>query len=83
MPQIPLPPGAGRRIHQAVLDLAAAGAAVLIVSQDLDELLTLTRRIGVLYDGRLSRLWPTASVDRATLGLAMSGADAGVPEAVP
>ena len=46
--------GAAAAIHQALLDLAANGAAVVVISQDLDELLTLCDRIAVINGGRLS-----------------------------
>src|SRR5205085_4460917 len=46
--------GAAAVIRQAVLDLAAAGAAVLVTSQDLDELVEVTDRTAVMFHGRLS-----------------------------
>ena len=46
--------GAAAAIHQALIDLAANGAAVLVISQDLDELLTLTDRLAVINEGVLS-----------------------------
>ena len=47
--------GAAAVIRQALLDLAASGAAVLVTSQDLDELAEITDRIAVMFHGRLSR----------------------------
>ncbi len=47
-------PGAAAAIHQALIDLAHEGVAVLIVSQDLDELFAICDRIAVLFHGRLS-----------------------------
>ena len=46
--------GAATLIHQALFDLAAGGAAVLVISQDLDELLAITDRLAVLHLGQLS-----------------------------
>ena len=46
--------GAAAAIHQALFDLAEAGAAVLVISQDLDELLTITDRLAVINVGVLS-----------------------------
>ena len=46
--------GAAAAIHQALIDLAANGAAVLVISQDLDELLMLTDRLAVINVGVLS-----------------------------
>ena len=53
--------GAAAVIRQALLDLAAAGAAVLVTSQDLDELAEITDRIAVMFHGRLSEPLPTAA----------------------
>jgi len=65
--------GAAAVIHAALRELAAAGSAVLVVSQDLDELLALTGRIGALCAGRLSAFHRTASVGAREVGLLMGG----------
>jgi simple sugar transport system ATP-binding protein len=65
--------GAAAAIHQAILDLAAAGAAVVIVSQDLDELLAITDRLAVINAGRLSRTLVTKDATIAEIGLLMGG----------
>ena len=65
--------GAAAVIHAALRELAAAGSAVLVVSQDLDELMALTDRIGALCAGRLSAFHPTASVGAREVGLLMGG----------
>ena len=44
--------GAGAAIHQAIVDLAARGSAVLVISQDLDELLTLCDTLAVINLGQ-------------------------------
>ena len=46
--------GAAAAIHQALVDLAAAGSAIVVISQDLDELLALCDTLAVINDGRLS-----------------------------
>lgn len=46
--------GAAAAIRQALLDLAGRGAAVVVISQDLDELLELSDRFAALNAGRLS-----------------------------
>ena len=69
--------GAEQAIHQALLTLAGDGAGIVLISQDLDELLALSHRVGALCAGRLSELWPTAEVSRERLGLAMAGAVGG------
>jgi general nucleoside transport system ATP-binding protein len=65
--------GAAAAIHQALIDLAANGAAVLVISQDLDELLTLTDRLAVINEGVLSPplVTPAASIEQ--IGLLMGG----------
>jgi ABC-type uncharacterized transport system ATPase subunit len=65
--------GAAAVIRQALLDLAAGGAAVLVTSQDLDELTEITDRIAVIFHGRLSEPLATADADREKLGLLMGG----------
>jgi simple sugar transport system ATP-binding protein len=65
--------GAAAVIRQALLDLAAAGAAVLVTSQDLDELTEIADRIAVMFHGRLSEAMPTREATREKLGLLMGG----------
>ena len=66
--------GAAAAIHRALRTLAAEGAAVLLISQDLDELMELGDRIGALCAGRLSAFYPCAAVDVRQVGLLMGGA---------
>lgn len=65
--------GAAAVIRQALLDLSAAGAAVLVTSQDLDELLEISDRIAVMFHGRLSAPLSRAEATREKLGLLMGG----------
>jgi len=65
--------GAAAVIRQALLDLAAGGAAVLATSQDLDELTEITDRVAVMFHGRLSEPMATADASREKLGLLMGG----------
>jgi general nucleoside transport system ATP-binding protein len=60
-------------IRQALIDLAASGAAVLVTSQDLDELIEIADRIAVMFHGRLSVPLATAEASREKLGLLMGG----------
>jgi general nucleoside transport system ATP-binding protein len=60
-------------IRQALLDLALEGAAVLVISQDLDELIEIADRIAVMFEGRLSVPLTTRDTDRGSLGLLMGG----------
>src|SRR5262252_689673 len=65
--------GAAAVIRQALLDLAGNGAAVLVTSQDLDELTEITDRIAVIFHGRLSAPLLAAEATRENLGLLMGG----------
>ncbi len=60
------------RIHRLLLERRDEGAAVLLVSEDLDEIRTLADRIGVMYGGELIAVMP-AGTDRGTIGLLMAG----------
>jgi simple sugar transport system ATP-binding protein len=65
--------GATAAVHQHLLDAARRGAGVVLISEDLDELFQLSDRIQVMYQGHLSAPEDTTTVDRARLGLMMSG----------
>ena len=67
--------GAARLIREAIAGLAAAGGAVLVVSQDLDELFEITNRLAVMHAGRLTAARPTMTWTREAVGLAMMGED--------
>jgi ABC-type uncharacterized transport system ATPase subunit len=67
---------AAASIRQALLDLAAHGAAVICISQDLDELMEISDHFAALNEGRLStpRIAKGLTVDE--IGLMMGGSDA-------
>ena len=65
--------GAAAAIHQALADLAATGSAVVVISQDLDELVSICDRLAVINEGRLSRTLDAASVTADEIGLLMGG----------
>ncbi|MBA3450560.1 MAG: ATP-binding cassette domain-containing protein, partial [Chloroflexia bacterium] len=65
--------GATEAIHAALRAQRARGAATLLISEDLDELLALSDRIAVLYEGRIMGTLPIASADRERIGLMMAG----------
>ncbi|MBX3664190.1 MAG: ABC transporter ATP-binding protein [Burkholderiaceae bacterium] len=73
--------GAVAYVHQQLLDACAAGSAVLLISEDLDEIFALADRIAVMHDGRLSEARPAAQWALADIGLAMAGVSAGSPHA--
>jgi ABC-type uncharacterized transport system ATPase subunit len=66
-------------IHDRILAARNAGAAVLLLSEDLDELLELSDRIVVMCDGRIVHETPAAGADIAVIGRAMAGHHAGAP----
>ena len=68
-----LDPGATRFTIDSILRLRDAGAAVLYISSELDEVLAVGDRIGVLYDGRVQDIVPRAEADLGRIGLAMAG----------
>ena len=65
---------AAAAIRQALLDLATAGAAVIVISQDLDELMEISDRFAALNEGRLSEPQPTEGLTVEQIGLMMGGA---------
>ena len=60
-------------IHARLMAARNAGAAVLLISEDLDELLELSDRIVVLSEGRIVHETPAVDADRRTLGAHMGG----------
>ncbi|WP_225028482.1 ABC transporter ATP-binding protein [Xinfangfangia pollutisoli] len=65
---------AAAAIRQKILDQAAAGAAVVVISQDLDELLEVSDMFAVLNEGRLTRPRPVQGLSMDEIGLMMGGA---------
>ncbi len=65
---------AAAAIRQALLDLAAGGAAVLVISQDLDELMEISTSFAALNEGRLSAVRPAEGLTIDEIGLMMGGA---------
>ncbi len=65
--------GAAAAIHRALIALRDAGAAILVISEDLDELFQISDRLGALSSGSLSPLAPTASTTPADVGRWMAG----------
>jgi simple sugar transport system ATP-binding protein len=83
--------GAAMLIRQAIIDMRDQGVAVLVLSEELDELFMMSDRIAVLADGRLSRAVPAASTSINQIGVWMSGDfghsddghDGGIPSTQP
>jgi simple sugar transport system ATP-binding protein len=60
-------------IRSQILDQRNRGAAVLLVSEDLDEVLELADRVAVMSGGRIDYIVPRAEADRNAIGKAMAG----------
>jgi len=65
--------GAAGFVQEQLLRLRGAGVGVLLISADLDELLALSDRIAVLFNGRIVAQFPRAAATREQIGLAMAG----------
>lgn len=65
--------GAAQRIRQNMIDIAKAGSAVIVISQDLDEILETSDRVVVMNEGTLLEAGPTQSITREKIGLLMGG----------
>jgi simple sugar transport system ATP-binding protein len=66
--------GAVSYVQEQLVAARDAGAAVLLLSDDLDEVMALGDRIAVMHDGRLTEAQPHAQWTRERIGLAMAGA---------
>lgn len=73
--------GAAAAIYEALVHLAKAGTAIVLISQDLDEILLLCNRLAVIAGGRLSTSIPVQEASIETIGLLMGGTHAAPKEA--
>ena len=67
--------GSQLAIHKALVDLADNGTAVLVISQDLDELLGICHRVAVMFAGTLSAAHPVSTLTAEKIGMLMGGAE--------
>jgi simple sugar transport system ATP-binding protein len=65
--------GAAALIRQAVIDLSRQGSAILVISQDLDEIFELADSIAVISRGQLSQSYAVTELSREQIGLMMAG----------
>lgn len=65
--------GAATAIHQAIVDLAGNGSAIIIISQDLDELLAICDEMAVINEGKLSKTLKVGEASVDEIGLLMGG----------
>jgi general nucleoside transport system ATP-binding protein len=64
-------------IHQRIVQKRDEGAGVLLVSPELDEIMSLSDRIAVMYKGRIVALVRPEEITREQIGLLMAGAEIG------
>jgi simple sugar transport system ATP-binding protein len=69
--------GATEYIHQRLLEQRARGTAILLISEDLDEIQALSDRIAVMYEGQIKGTFKRGEAAPETLGLLMAGASEG------
>ena len=62
-------------VHRQLLGLRARGRAVIVISEDLEELFEIADRIAVMYEGRILDVMPVAGAEVARIGLLMAGAE--------
>jgi simple sugar transport system ATP-binding protein len=67
--------GAVAYVHRQLIETRDAGAAVLVISDDLDEVMALGDRIAVMHQGHLTEALSADSWTRDRIGLAMAGAE--------
>lgn len=65
--------GAAATVQRLLFAACAEGAGVILISEDLEELLQMSDRVAVLYQGRLSDSMAVEEADLRTLGLMMAG----------
>ena len=64
---------AAQDVQAALVAAREAGCAILLISDDLDEVLLMSDRIAVMYEGRIVGLFERRDADRERLGLLMGG----------
>ncbi|WP_281647220.1 ABC transporter ATP-binding protein [Parendozoicomonas sp. Alg238-R29] len=65
--------GAANTIHKALIALRDSGAAIIVISEDLDELFQISDRIGALCEGELSPIKPVTGLNLEQVGSWMAG----------
>jgi simple sugar transport system ATP-binding protein len=65
--------GAIESVHRVLLERRQAGTAILLISEDLDEIFALADRVDVIYEGRIVGSFPVAEAEIGAIGLLMTG----------
>jgi len=66
--------GAAEYIHERLVGARATGAAILVISEDLDEVLALSDRVAVMFEGRIVDVVDRSAASVEQIGLMMAGA---------
>ena len=66
--------GAIEYVHQRLLAMRDRGVAVLLVSVELEEIMSLADTVAVMYEGQIAAMQPAGHISREQLGLLMTGA---------
>ena len=75
--------GAIESVHRILLERRAAGAAIVLISEELDEILSLSDRVDVMFEGRIAGSFPAETADIHEIGLLMTGGRPAANDAVP
>jgi general nucleoside transport system ATP-binding protein len=67
--------GATESVRKILLEERTAGSAILLISEDLDEIFAISDRIAVIYEGRIMGEFPASEADLGTVGLLMAGGE--------
>lgn len=73
--------GATQYIRDLLVELRDQGKAILLISAELDEIFQLADRVGVMYEGEFTGIYPTEELDRERIGLLMGGLQEAVQKA--
>jgi simple sugar transport system ATP-binding protein len=65
--------GATENVRRVLLQERSQGAAILLISEDLDEIFAISDRIAVIYEGQIMGVFACEGADLATVGLLMAG----------
>jgi len=65
--------GATEYVHRRLIEQRSEGTAILLISEDLDEILALSDRIAVIYEGRIMDIVNREEATAEGLGLLMAG----------
>ena len=65
--------GATEYVHTMILAARSRGMGVILISEDLEEIRSLSDQVAVFFDGRIMKTMPVQEADERTLGLLMAG----------